>query len=421
MNPGTKMRRRDSRPLIFEMVGNIIDEAIELAWSSVIIHDPIHELPDFPALRPMNSTKLTQQAAGLHAVDRRGFDLRLENAIQIMYQPIPGLFDHEERLEEWLYKNKSEVADQIAVMMSIDWLESALDENHPDTDRWYLGYTLLAGRAMQGSPAATEKPNSILSMVFGSKKIPNRGEQIPHPRGILAVNSILDSLENLQSMPIINSWLPALAMYPSVAFRLQIANRALKAIIRFPESDCSGCLDTMIQISTYDPESARRVLIDTCDLRNNSTSRLLAYRLDSLSGRMPSLALEIYDKLAITKDTSLIFTLSDILASLCAQRPEDYPLRAAHLISVGNDRSIRRLIESGFRTYLDHDPNDEQGLLSQAWIEGDDISRSRLKGLISIQRKLSINAFEATLTRINEASETEAEFLLQELMRRDKI
>ena len=63
----------------------------------------------------MNSTKLTQQAAGLHAVDRRGFDLRLENAIQIMYQPIPGLFDHEERLEAWLYKNKRQVADQIAV------------------------------------------------------------------------------------------------------------------------------------------------------------------------------------------------------------------------------------------------------------------------------------------------------------------
>ena len=306
-------------------------------------------------------------------------------------------------------------------MMSIDWLESALDENHPDTDRWYLGYTLFAGRAMQGSPAATEKPNSILSMVFGSKKIPNLGEQIPHPQGILAVNSILDAMENLQSMPAINSWLPALAMYPSVAFRLQIVNRALKAIIRFPESNCSGCLDTIIQISTHDPESARRALISTCDLHDSSTNRLLAYRLDSLSGRMPSLALEIYDKLAITMDTSLIFILSNILASLCAHRLEEYPLRAAHLISIGNDRSIRRLIESGFRTYLDHDPNDEQGLLSQAWIQGDDLSRSRLKGLIFVQRKLSINAFEATLTRINGASETEAEFLREEIMRRDKI
>ena len=197
MKSGAKMHRRDSRPLIFEIVGNLIREAIEAAWSSVTIHDPIHELPDFPALRPTSSTKLTQQAAGLHAADRRGFDLRLEDVIETMYRPIPGLFDHEERLEAWLHKNTQDIADQISMMMAIDWLRSALDENHPDTDRWYLGYALFAGRTIQGSFAAIEKANSILSMVFGSTDIPNHGEQIPHPQGVLAVSSILDAMDNL--------------------------------------------------------------------------------------------------------------------------------------------------------------------------------------------------------------------------------
>ena len=185
MNPGAKMHRRDSRPLIFEMVGNLIREAIETAWSSVTIHDPIHELPDFPALRPTSPTKLIQQAAGLHAADRRGFDLRLEDVIGTMYRPIPDLFDHEERLEAWLHKNTHDIADHISIMMAIDWLKSALDENHPDTDRWYLAYALFVGRTLQGSFAATEKHNAILSMVFGNTEIPNHGEQIPHPRGIL--------------------------------------------------------------------------------------------------------------------------------------------------------------------------------------------------------------------------------------------
>ena len=418
MKSGAKMHRRDSRPLIFEIVGNLIREAIEAAWSSVTIHDPIHELPDFPALRPTSSTKLTQQAAGLHAADRRGFDLRLENVIETMYRPIPGLFDHEERLEVWLHKNTQDIADQISMMMAIDWLRSALDENHPDTDRWYLGYTLFVGRTLQGSFAAIEKSNSLLSMIFGSVNIPNHGEQIPHPRGILAANSILDSMVNSQSMLAVNTWLPALAMYPSVAFRLQIANRALEAIIRFPESDCSGCLDAMIQISAHDSDSARRTLMSICDLKNRSVSQLLADRLDSLCGRMPNLALEIYDKLAITDDSSLISMLSNTLASLCTQRPEEYPVRAAHLISIGNDRSIRRLIESGFRTYLDYDSNDEQGLLSHAWVDGGELSKSRLKGLISEQRKISVDAFEATLSRINEESEDEATSLREEIMRR---
>lgn len=420
MNPGAKMHRRDSRPLIFEIVGNLIREAIEAAWSSVTIHDPIHELPDFPALRPMSPTKLTQQAAGLHAADRRGFDLRLEDVIGTTYRPIPGLFDHEERLEAWLHKNIHDIADQISMTMAIDWLKSALDENHPDTDRWYLGYALFAGRTIQGSFAAIEKANSILSMVFGSTDIPNHGEQIPHPQGVLAVNSILDSMDNSESMPAVNSWLPSLAMYPSVAFRLQIANRALEAIIRYPESNCSGCLDAMVQISTHDSDSARRTLMSTCDLKNRSVSQLLADRLDSISGRMPNLALEIHDKLAITDDSSLISILSNNIASLCTQRPEEYPVRAAHLISIGNDRSIRRLVESGFRTYLDNDPNDEHGLLSHAWVDGGDLSKSRLKGLISEQRKISVDAFEATLSRINEKSENEATSLREEITNRER-
>ena len=419
MNSGAKMHRRDSRPIIFEIVGNLIKEAIEAAWLSITIHDPIHELPDFPALRPTNPTKLIQQAAGLHAADRRGFDLRLEDAIEIMYHPVPGLFDHEERLEAWLHKNTHDIADQISMMMAIDWLNSALDENHPDTDRWYLGYALFAGRTLQGSVAAIEKPNSILSMVFGGMDMPNHREQIPHPRGITAVNSILDAMDNLQSMPAVNSWLPALAMYPSVAFRLQIANRAMEAIIRYPESNCSGCLDAMIQISTHDPESAIRALRSIYDLENRSVNHLLADRLDALCGRMPNLALEIHDKLAVTDDSSLISILSNTLASLCTQRPEEYPLRATHLISIGNDRSIRRLIESGFRTYLDIDPNDEQGLLSHAWLEGGDLSKSRLKGLISEQRRISTHAFEATLNRIKQESESEAASLQEEIISRE--
>tara|TARA_B000000475_G_scaffold204715_1_gene166932 strand:+ start:99 stop:632 length:534 start_codon:yes stop_codon:yes gene_type:complete len=175
----------------------------------------------------------------------------------------------------------------------------------------------------------------------------------------------------------------------------------------------------MIQISTHDTDSARRTLMSTCDLKNRSVSHLLADRLDSLCGRMPNLALEIHDKLAITDDSSLISMLSNTLASLCTQRPEEYPVRAAHLISIGNDRSIRRLIESGFRTYLDHDSNDEQGLLSHAWVGGGDLSKSRLKGLISEQRKISVDAFEATLSRINEQSESEATSLREEIMNRE--
>ena len=124
---------------------------------------------------------MTQQAAGLHAADRRGFDLRLEDVIGTMYRPIPDLFDHEERLEAWLHKNTHDIADEMSIMMAIDWLKSALDENHPDTDRWYLVIP-YSSVGLYKDGAATEKHNAILSMVFGNTEIPNHGRQIPLTR-----------------------------------------------------------------------------------------------------------------------------------------------------------------------------------------------------------------------------------------------
>ena len=83
------------------------------------------------------------------------------------------------------------------------------------------------------------------------------------------------------------------------------------------------------------------------------------------------------------------------------------------LIETEDDKVIRRLIESGFRGYLDRDPQDKSSLLVMAWKYGGSLSKSRLKGLIFQQKQSSDENFRRTITRIQKFSETDALGLLE--------
>ena len=83
------------------------------------------------------------------------------------------------------------------------------------------------------------------------------------------------------------------------------------------------------------------------------------------------------------------------------------------LIETEDDKVIRRLIESGFRGYLDRDPHDKSSLLVMAWKYGGSLSKSRLKGLIFQQKQSSEQNFRRTLSGIQKFSETDVLSLLE--------
>ena len=84
---------------------------------------------------------------------------------------------------------------------------------------------------------------------------------------------------------------------------------------------------------------------------------------------------------------------------------------ALEIIQSGNDKAIRSLIEYGFRQYLQDNPDDTGMLLSTAWKYGGDVSKSRLRGLIVLQKKKSDLYFEKTVSEIESFSKSEADQL----------
>ena len=53
-------------------------------------------------------------------------------------------------------ENVDGLSERVLSKMAWDWMCSALDEDSPDTDRWYLAVSLLIGSSLSGSDSSQE-------------------------------------------------------------------------------------------------------------------------------------------------------------------------------------------------------------------------------------------------------------------------
>ena len=140
------MARREAKALVREYCNKILIESITLSFDFLPLPNPPLELPDFPARPPSDVSKIIQQALGISSIDTAGFLFRLEQVIE-KDEPnfIKRHIDRETEREKWLSKNFELIAEQILILQIKDWFYSALDENSPDTDRWYLAVSIFIG------------------------------------------------------------------------------------------------------------------------------------------------------------------------------------------------------------------------------------------------------------------------------------
>ena len=143
------MSRREARTLIWEGCEALIRELIVASFQAATLPHPPLELPDFPAIQPETSEKLADQAVGIFLNDKAGFNHRLSSIVD---DKIPDYvrrnIDPEKLREKWISENSEKISEALIFKMSSDWLSSALDESSPDTDRWYLGVSLLIGLSL---------------------------------------------------------------------------------------------------------------------------------------------------------------------------------------------------------------------------------------------------------------------------------
>ena len=138
------MSRREPEALIREHCEILIKELVKSAFVSSPLPNPPLELPDFPAIQPKSSQNLVDQTIGLYLIDRAGFKYRLSSVVNdTLPDHVKRNIDPEGARQKWMYKNVNKISETVISRLSRDWLSASLDEEAPDTDRWYMGVSLL--------------------------------------------------------------------------------------------------------------------------------------------------------------------------------------------------------------------------------------------------------------------------------------
>ena len=398
------MSRREAKALLREHCDKMLRESISLSFEYLPLPNPPLEIPDFPAQSPNDLTTLTQQALGISSIDTAGFLYRLDIIIE-NHEPsfIKRHIDPDTEREKWLLKNIAEISERILILQIKDWLYSALDEDSPDTDRWYLSVSSLIGLSLKGSHIIeSEGFNLFDSIVFArkpgisSRKSSGRhqitwngeseisNEDISHPSGVLAANSILDILQLHQTNhnTVLPYWLERLSISKHISFVLNIPSRVQNLIIDCNQNNCENLLMATIHSLSNNPDVSKETLYQACNSEKEYLRRNLASNLSRIDSEDRDFCVSLLEKLITDEDSDTRVLSTTYLGNL-ARLERSVFIRFTKEISKKQDsRMIQRLIESGLRHYLSLDSNDSDDLVPMLWTRCNSESRSQLSGML---------------------------------------
>ena len=398
------MSRREAKALLREHCDKMLRESISLSFEYLPLPNPPLEIPDFPAQSPNDLTTLTQQALGISSIDTAGFLYRLDIIIE-NHEPsfIKRHIDPDTEREKWLSKNIAEISERILILQIKDWLYSALDEDSPDTDRWYLSVSSLIGLSLKGSHIIeSEGFNLFDSIVFArkpgisSRKSSGRhqitwngeseisNEDISHPSGVLAANSILDILQLHQTNhnTVLPYWLERLSISKHISFVLNIPSRVQNLIIDCNQNNCEHLLMATIHSLSNNPDVSKEILYQACNSEKEYLRRNLASNLSRIDSEDRDFCVSLLEKLITDEDSDTRVLSTTYLGNL-ARLERSVFIRFTKEISKKQDsRMIQRLIESGLRHYLSLDSNDSDDLVPMLWTRCNSESRSQLSGML---------------------------------------
>ena len=411
------MSRREAKALLRECCDKLLSECISLSFEYLPLPNPPLEIPDFPAQSPNNLDILNRQALGISSIDTAGFLYRLELVTED-FEPsyIKRHIAPEAEREKWLSKNIEEISERILILQIKDWLYSALDEESPDTDRWYLSVSTLIGLSLKGSNIVeSEGFNLFNSIIFARKpgELPSKKptgrhqiawngkqanalyEEIGHPSGVLAANSILDILQLRQTHKntLLPYWLERLSISKHLSSLINIPLRVQNLIIDYNQNNCESLLMAAIHTLSHTPESSKEILFQICNSEKVILRRGLASNLSRIDSEDRDFCVSLLENLIEDEDSDTRVLSTTYLGNL-ARLDRALFIHFAKKISKKQDnRMLQRLIESGLRHYLSLDSNDSEELIPILWINCNSESRSQLSGMLIEIAKINQKSF----------------------------
>ena len=406
------MARREGSALVWQKTDERLKKAVREAFEIAPLPNPPLELPDFPARPPSDVSKIIQQALGISSIDTAGFLFRLEQVIE-KDEPdfIKRHIDRETEREKWLLKNLELIAEQIVILQIKDWFYSALDENSPDTDRWYLAVSIFIGLILRGSKiteaqcfplfssiiVAKQPDESTMKQISGPHHISWSGnksdtftEEVAHPSGVLAANSILDILQLHQTNhnTVLPYWLERLSISKHISFVLNIPSRVQNLIIDCNQNNCENLLMATIHNLSNNPDVSKEILYQACNSEKEYLRRNLASNLSRIDSEDRDFCVSLLEKLIRDEDSDTRVLSTTYLGNLARLERSVFIQFTKEISKKQDSRMIQRLIESGLRHYLSLDSNDSEDLVPMLWIRCNSEGRSQLSGmLVEIAKK----------------------------------
>ena len=435
------MSRREARTLIWEGCEALIRELTVASFQAATLPHPPLELPDFPAIQPETSEKLADQAVGIFLNDKAGFNHRLSSIVD---DKIPDYvrrnIDPEKLREKWISDNSEKISEALIFKMSSDWLSSALDESSPDTDRWYLGVSLLIGLCLKGSYVAREEGVHLLISISMAQpprlQTPRTSgphhlawnpanetqpDEVPHPSGVLASSIMLDTLSgnHVSNSHILPYWLESLTVSRKLSMHLNVPNRLMALLNLRDYTNSKMVVKSAIQLISEYPQESHDILALASKHHDPETRRELASLLQRISSDDTQLALGLMEGLLQDEDSDTRVLATTFLSSLVRYDIPTFSVKASEVLRKGDERMTQRIVDSAMREYLSINPMDEDSLLSYAWISSGESSKSRLVGLVMQQLEVTEEGFKRSCRRIFDSNNDEYYDLKKRILRRD--
>lgn len=423
------MASRIGSALVWQRVNEQLVEAVAEAYAAGPLPNPPLELPEFPANPPKDAESLIRQASGIYAIDRNGFEMRLSEIEEKMLPDhVKRAIDPEAAKARWLEKNAETIAQRVLVLQARDWLTAALDEDSPDTDRWYLGVSVLIGLGLTGTEIARDGCYSLLEAIafavrpsalphsntIGRHQIAWSPQQTtvsplpPHPAGAMAAGVILDilALGEADVQSLFAAWLENLSVSTYLCNTLEVPLRVLGGLNSADAESAPIFVRAGVQSLSSSGPQAEDVLVACAEHRIPAARRAVAEALPRIFTEDDGLALVLLDRLLEGEDESTVSMAATFVGLLARLAPEEFSPRAILIIDSGNQRALHRVVESGFRDYLGAQSSDPAELLPSAWVKSSEIGRSRLANLIVEQYRVAPEAFLQTCHMIQSVEES---------------
>jgi|TARA_B100001540_G_scaffold65548_1_gene58897 hypothetical protein len=380
--------------------------------------------PDFPPIHPKDVDNLIEKTLSIFDAELVVFERHLESIVEIMVPYKMSLTQKPfEEYEKWLINRKEEVAERILFAICTDWFSRSLDEIAPDTERWwiaifmlnglcqkphgqsvYQGYHLLESIALASRPGAwhSTKESGPHEMSWDpNAKVPRYGI-IVHERGLESALWLMERLEKSDNNRrlLLIEWSALLLERQELVVPLGIGEKMLRAaddnFIEIPIR-LTICLPRLLEA---DLATGLKLLEKLSNREEVNVQRGLADVLTRLFRRIEWKALPYLEKMLLSNDKTVLAAASSTVGDI---RFLDEGLFGDKLseLSTHSEIIVRRNLVSHLRNYITIFPEDERGIFSTLWLDGDEVLAIRLRELLLRLDEVNTECFALIIKKIH--------------------